>query len=56
MVVFYADTSDYWESKTIREEINYGISEILEKNHVELAQPNTSLYTVVDEKNMDIDY
>lgn len=56
MVVFYADTSDYWESKTIREEINYGISEILEKNQVELAQPSTSLYTVVDEKNMDIDY
>jgi MscS family membrane protein len=56
MIVFFASTPDYWESKAIREEINYMISNILEKNEVELAVPTTTLFGITDDKNIDQDY
>ncbi len=56
LVVFFAATPDYWESKAIREEINYLITNILEKNTVELATPTTTLFGITDEKNIDADY
>jgi MscS family membrane protein len=56
LVVLYANTSDYWESKTIREEINYEISKILEKHQVVLAEPSTALFSMNDESKIDADY
>ncbi len=56
MVVFFAATPDYWESKSIRETLNYEISRILEHNQAELAQPTTTLFGINDEKNIDDDY
>ncbi len=56
MVVFFAATPDYWESKSIRETLNYEISRILENNQAELAQPTTTLFGINDEKNIDDDY
>jgi MscS family membrane protein len=56
LIVFFAATPDYWESKTIREEMNYEVSEILEKHQVEFAQPTTTLFGIADEKNIDDDY
>ena len=56
LVVFFAATSDYWESKTIRENLNYDISSILEKHEAELAQPTTTLFGITDEKSIDDDY
>lgn len=55
LVVFFASTSDYWESKTIREGINYDISKILEKHQTELAQPTTTLIGLTTDKNIDDD-
>lgn len=56
LIVFFAATPDYWESKTIREDMNFVISKILEKHQVELAQPTTTLFGIADEKNIDYDY
>lgn len=56
LVVFFAATPDYWESKDIREEVNYSISKVLEKNDVELATPTTTLFGIMDDKNIDNDY
>jgi MscS family membrane protein len=56
MVVFFAATPDYWDSKAIREEINYMIFEVLEKNDAELATPTTTLFGITEEKNIDQDY
>lgn len=56
MIVFFATTPDYWESKEIRQEINFLISNILEKNTIELATPTTTLFSISDEKNIDVDY
>lgn len=56
MVVFMAATADYWESKSIREEVNVAILNILEKNQVELAKPATTLFSLTDDKNIDNDY
>ena len=56
MVVFFAATPDFWESKTIREEINYMIFNVLEKNKAELAIPTTTLFAITDDKNIDQDY
>jgi MscS family membrane protein len=55
LVVFFAATPDYWESKDIREEVNYSISKVLEKNDVELATPTTTLFGIMDDKNIDND-
>lgn len=55
LVVFFASTADYWESKTIREEINYSISKIIEKHQAELAQPTTTLIGLTTDKNIDDD-
>lgn len=56
LIVFFAATPDYWESKTIREDLNYEISKILEKHQIELAQPTTTLFGTIDDKNIDDDY
>lgn len=56
LVIFMAATADYWESKSIREEINVGIMNVLEKNQVELAAPTTTLTNMGDDKNIDNDY
>jgi MscS family membrane protein len=56
LVVFFATTPDYWESKDIRQEVNYSINKILEKNKVELASPTTTLFGITDDKNIDDDY
>jgi MscS family membrane protein len=56
LVVFFAATPDYWESKDIREEVNYSLSKVLEKNNVELATPTTTLFSVTDDKSIDDDY
>ncbi len=56
LVVFFAATPDYWESKDIRQEINYLINQILEKNGVELATPTTTLFGITDDKKIDDDY
>lgn len=56
LVVFMAATPDYWLSKSIREEVNVAILNILEKNAVELARPATTLFGVTNEKNIDNDY
>lgn len=56
LIVFFAATPDYWESKTIREDMNFEISKILEKHQAELAQPTTTLFGITDEKNIDYDY
>ncbi|WP_394991320.1 mechanosensitive ion channel family protein [Emticicia sp.] len=56
LIVFFAATPDYWESKTIREDMNYEVSEILEKHQVELAQPTITLISETDPKNIDDDY
>lgn len=56
MVVFFAATPDFWESKAIREEINYMIFNILEENKAELAIPTTTLFGITDDKNIDQDY
>ncbi len=56
LVVFFAATPDYWESKTIREDMNFEISKILEKHEAELAQPTTTMFGITDEKNIDDDY
>jgi MscS family membrane protein len=56
MVVFMAATADYWESKSIREEVNVSILHILEKKQLELAQPSTSLLSLNDDKSIDNDY
>ena len=56
LIVFFAATPDYWESKTIREDMNYEVSKILEKHQVELAQPTTTLISETDPKNIDDDY
>ncbi|WP_337041260.1 mechanosensitive ion channel family protein [Emticicia sp. 17c] len=56
MVVFMAATPDYWKSKSIREEINLSIMQVLEKNGVELALPTTTLLSMTDDKNIDNDY
>ena len=56
LVVFFAATPDYWESKDIREEVNYSLNKVLEKNNVELATPTTTLFSVTDDKRIDDDY
>lgn len=56
LVVFFAATPDYWESKDIRQEINYMINQVLEKNGVELATPTTTLFGITDDKQIDDDY
>ncbi|PLK42913.1 mechanosensitive ion channel family protein [Emticicia sp. TH156] len=56
LVVFMAATADYWESKSIREDINLGIMNILDKHQLELAMPTTTLTSPADEKNIDNDY
>jgi len=56
LVVFFAATPDYWESKDIREEVNYALNKVLEKNNVELATPTTTLFSVTDDKSIDDDY
>ena len=56
LVVFFAATPDYWESKDIRQEVNYSINKVLEKNEVELASPTTTLFGITDDKNIDDDY
>jgi MscS family membrane protein len=56
LIVFFAATPDYWESKTIREELNYEISKIIKKHKAELAQPTTTIFGITDEKNIDNDY
>jgi MscS family membrane protein len=56
LVVFFAATPDYWESKNIRQEINYSINMILKKNDVELATPTTTLFGITDDKKIDDDY
>jgi MscS family membrane protein len=56
LVVFFAATPDYWESKDIREEVNYSLNKVLEKNNVELATPTTTLFSVTDDKSIDDDY
>ncbi|CAH0995434.1 hypothetical protein EMA8858_01556 [Emticicia aquatica] len=56
IVVFFASTPDYWESKSIREEMNYLIGNILKENSVELATPTTTLFGITDDKNIDSDY
>ncbi len=56
LVVFFATTLDYWESKDIRQEINYSINKVLEKYEVELASPTTTLFGITDDKNIDGDY
>jgi len=56
LVVFFATTPDYWESKDIRQEINYSINKVLEKYEVELASPTTTLFGITDDKNIDGDY
>jgi len=56
LVVFFAATPDYWESKDIRQEINYMINQVLEKNGVELATPTTTLFGITDDKKIDDDY
>jgi hypothetical protein len=54
--VFFATTPDYWESKDIRQGINYSINKVLEKYEVELASPTTTLFGITDDKNIDDDY
>jgi small-conductance mechanosensitive channel len=56
LVVFFATTPDYWESKDIRQGINYSINKVLEKYEVELASPTTTLFGITDDKNIDDDY
>jgi MscS family membrane protein len=56
LVVFFTATPDYWESKDIRQEINYSINMILEKNDIELATPTTTLFGISDDKKIDDDY
>lgn len=56
LVVFFAATPDYWESKDIRQEINYMINQVLVKNGVELATPTTTLFGITDDKKIDDDY
>lgn len=56
LVVFFAATPDYWGSKDIRQEINYMINQVLDKNGVELATPTTTLFGITDDKNIDDDY
>ncbi len=56
LVVMYANTADYWESKTIREEVNYEISKILERHQIALTEPSTALFTANDEDKIDGDY
>ncbi|AFK04796.1 MscS Mechanosensitive ion channel [Emticicia oligotrophica DSM 17448] len=56
LVVFFAATPDYWESKTIREDINYQISKVLEKNGVEIAMPPNVVGANYSLKNIDDDY
>lgn len=56
LVVFFAATPDYWESKDIRQEINYMINQVLDKNGVELANPTTTLFGITNDKNIDDDY
>lgn len=56
LIVFFAATPDYWESKTIREGLNYEISKIIEKHQAELAQPTTTIFGITDEKSIDSDY
>lgn len=56
LIVFFAATPDYWESKAIREDMNFLISQILEKYQAELAQPTTTLFGITDDKSIDDDY
>lgn len=56
LVVFFTATPDYWESKDIRQEINYSINMILGKNDIELATPTTTLFGISDDKKIDDDY
>jgi MscS family membrane protein len=56
LVVFFATTPDYWTSKDTREEINYRIIQVLKKNSVELAVPNTLQIGVVSDKDITNDY
>jgi MscS family membrane protein len=56
LVVFFAATPDYWESKDIREEVNYSLNKVLEKNKVEIATPTTTLFGITDDKSIDDDY
>lgn len=56
LVVFFAATPDYWESKDIRQEVNYSINKVLKNNGVELATPTTTLLGIMDEKDIDDDY
>lgn len=56
LVVFYANTANYWESKIIRQEINYEISEILEKYQIAIAEPSAALFNLTDESKIDGDY
>lgn len=39
LIVFFVQTSDFWESLTAREEINYSIAQILNENHIKIAIP-----------------
>jgi MscS family membrane protein len=56
LVVFYVPTPDYWESKSIREDINYLIANILIKNKIELATAIPTILHTPDDKNIDEDY
>ena len=56
MVVYFVNTSNYNDAKVVKEAINFSISAILEKNKVKLVQPATSLFTAIDERNLDGDY
>jgi MscS family membrane protein len=55
LVVFFAKTPDYWESKSIREHINYEISTIFEKYQIELAPPMSAFIHSTNEKTIDDD-
>lgn len=44
MVQYFIDTMDWHEYIDIKEEINYGIVEVVEKHHAEFAFPSTTIY------------
>ena len=56
LIVYFANTNNYNDAKTIKEAINFKILEILAKHQVELANPATSLFSALNERNLDSDY
>ncbi|MFD1816809.1 MscS family membrane protein [Pseudarcicella hirudinis] len=45
LVIYYIQTQDYWKSQQIKENINFEIMKILEKNEVQFASPLIAVHT-----------